>query len=160
MGIIDFGLSHLFGTNDNFLICDKFVGKMGYKSPQIFKCEAYCGNKADIWSLGITLFMMIVGAPPFHKASESDAAFAMIMNGEMMTMLARWNRVEYIESDQYDLLMKMLCIDEYERISIEDIQKHKWIQTRFRKKRISYRMSLRLCNKAKASIKMMMSSTM
>merc|ERR1719412_1062348 len=90
--IIDFGLSHLFGTNDNFLICDKFVGKMGYKSPQIFKCEAYCGNKADIWSLGITLFMMIVGAPPFHKASDSDAAFAMIMNGEMMTMLARWNR--------------------------------------------------------------------
>ena len=40
----------------------------GYKAPKVYgKREIFDARAADIWSLGIVLFMMIIGAPPFKR---------------------------------------------------------------------------------------------
>ena len=59
----DFGLSEKFQAN-NF-DCTKYVGKSRYKSPELWtKKLTFDARANDIWSLGIALFMMILGAPP------------------------------------------------------------------------------------------------
>eukprot|EP00483_Globobulimina_turgida_P012215 UN12237 len=53
---IDFGLAEVFDAN-NF-ICDKFVGKASYISPQIYKHKLFLANKSHVYSLGMCVFML------------------------------------------------------------------------------------------------------
>lgn len=40
----------------------------GYKAPKVYgKKKVFDARSADIWSLGIVLFMMTIGAPPFKR---------------------------------------------------------------------------------------------
>merc|ERR1711972_1243522 len=54
------------------------VGKVSYMSPE---CNAggYEGKANDIWCLGIMLFMMMIGAPPY--GAIGDKAFGYLVDG-------------------------------------------------------------------------------
>ena len=60
---IDFGLTEFFDLNENpNWKSTKYVGKTHYKAPKVYaKQEEFCANQADVWSLGVCLFMMVVG---------------------------------------------------------------------------------------------------
>ena len=78
--------------------------------------------------------MMSIGAPLFQKASNDDPGFQLLKYGEpdqLVKVLQNWNRLNYIGKKQFDLLIKMLCIDEEKRICIDDIIKHEWIKKLF-----------------------------
>jgi len=129
---IDFGMSELFDHQDDFL-CDSVMGKMGYKAPQVIcgRPRFFQANKADVFSLGVCLFMMSFGAPPFSIASRSDALWCMLKDGKMKSVLSRWQRLHYVGQNQYDLMMKMLCADETKRPSINEVMEHEWIKSYF-----------------------------
>ena len=55
---VDFGLAEFFEPDDEFL-CDKFVGKKTYKAPEVYAAkDRFDARKADIWCLGVVLFVM------------------------------------------------------------------------------------------------------
>lgn len=41
-------------------------------SPEIILRKNYCGKKADMWALGIMLFVMLSGYFPFRGANEKE----------------------------------------------------------------------------------------
>ena len=56
--MIDMGLAQTFDIKANPKFhCNKYVGKTGYQAPKVFNCKPFMANKADIWSLGISLFV-------------------------------------------------------------------------------------------------------
>ena len=66
-------------TND--CLTDKH-GCPAYVSPEILNTsESYSGRAADIWSLGVMLYTMLVGRYPFHD-SEPSALFGKIRRGQ------------------------------------------------------------------------------
>eukprot|EP00485_Elphidium_margaritaceum_P015504 CAMPEP_0202727622 /NCGR_PEP_ID=MMETSP1385-20130828/185216_1 /ASSEMBLY_ACC=CAM_ASM_000861 /TAXON_ID=933848 /ORGANISM="Elphidium margaritaceum" /LENGTH=431 /DNA_ID=CAMNT_0049393865 /DNA_START=16 /DNA_END=1311 /DNA_ORIENTATION=+ len=136
---IDFGLSASFDLSCNpQFVSSKYCGKLGYKAPKIYRMEQYQANKADIWSMGVCLFMMTIGAPPYGKPCMSDPMFALIASASLgnydgvLKLFQKWQRLHYIGKQQYDLMVRCLCVDEDKRISIAEMLKHEWMRSYFK----------------------------
>eukprot|EP01083_Nonionella_stella_P260337 887787_1 len=99
---IDFGHSEIFA---NTFLCNKCAwrGKLGYKAPNVYNNKSFMGNKADIYSLGICLFLLSIGAPPYGKPNETDQRFKIIKDGKIKELLKSWNRLHYVENEQLNL---------------------------------------------------------
>lgn len=130
---IDFGLTEKFNqcSTMNKFKCKKFVGKTGYKAPKVLNKKPFMANKADIWCLGISLFMISIGAPPFLKASINDPRYVILRDGQLKNMVYNWGKWKYVTSNQFDLIEKMLQINEENRYSIDDVISHKWLKVYF-----------------------------
>ena len=59
-------------------------GTDGYKAPEIYiqnNDDGYDGAKADIFSLGVILFILIFGVPPFTMATKENAYYRIFYRG-------------------------------------------------------------------------------
>ena len=73
--LVDFGLSKWFYDIYNPFVTD-FVGSPRYAAPEILeRGHAYDAFRADVWSLGIVFYVLLLHHLPFYKAATSDVAF-------------------------------------------------------------------------------------
>ncbi|KAI8849808.1 kinase-like domain-containing protein [Chytridium lagenaria] len=68
--ISDFGLGRTF-LNDKDDYMKTFCGTPNYAAVELISGIPYIGVKADIWALGVVLFVMMTGRPPFTGDSIS-----------------------------------------------------------------------------------------
>jgi len=61
--LADFGVSEQLRDVNMFIDALDFVGSPLFMAPEVIRKERY-NNKADIWSLGITIIEMVEGRPP------------------------------------------------------------------------------------------------
>ncbi|CAL4897628.1 unnamed protein product [Urochloa decumbens] len=86
------------------------VGTPDYLAPEILLGMAH-GPTADWWSVGIILFELLVGIPPFN-AEHPQIIFDNIMNREIP-----WPHVpEELSSEAYDLIDKLLMENPVQRL--------------------------------------------
>jgi len=104
----------------------KRVGKTGYMAPEVFAKKPYDPRAADIWSMGVMLFMMLIGAPPFPMPSPQNHAFNFIVNGRLKDVLKHWKRLRLVNEEALDLLNKIF-VYESKRITMDDILKHPFV---------------------------------
>merc|ERR1712228_790212 len=77
--------------------CRKFVGKTAYRAPRVYaKQRAFDARAADCWSLGVVLFMMIIGGSPYQRPDKHDSTFPYIINEEIPLLLEQWNRSQFV----------------------------------------------------------------
>ena len=67
--IIDFGFSIRTQEDVNLKI---FCGTSAYMSPEIVRKTEYNGFKADIWALGVVLYVLLTGRFPFKAKTEKE----------------------------------------------------------------------------------------
>lgn len=75
MILCDFGVSALLQTKESKRMT--FVGTPHWMAPEVITSGARYDSKADIWSLGITIFEMVTGGPP-HGDQMNLRAIALI----------------------------------------------------------------------------------
>ena len=75
--MIDFGFS---ASSRNTLTT--FCGTPAYMSPELVKKSAYNGGKADVWALGVILYLMLVGVLPFRAGNEQEL-YRLIVGGKV-----------------------------------------------------------------------------
>lgn len=113
--IIDFGLSNLYKKNEKLKTA---CGSPGYAAPEMIKGEEYNGLLSDLWSIGIILYVMIIGCLPFDDPNE-NALYEKIIAG-------KFSIPKHVSPLASDLIRKILVCDPNKRISIKDIRNHQW----------------------------------
>lgn len=53
------------------------MGTPYYMAPEVVRKQSV-GPKADMWSLGVCMYVMLVGYPPFIKAKTQEDLFDLI----------------------------------------------------------------------------------
>jgi len=122
--IIDFGLAKEF-PNGNFIYGNK-VGKVVYMAPETYARKKYDPRKCDVHCLGVMLFMMLTGSPPYSTPTKGDQLYKLITKGKMLLILKSWKLLASMTEDAYDLIDKIIK-PENDRISMSDVLKHKFL---------------------------------
>jgi serine/threonine protein kinase len=103
------------------------LGTISYACPEILSHKDYKGSCADVFSIGVILFVLVTGKLPFGKAHISDPMYKMIAKGEYenywKVMSAKINPVS---DDLKSLLNLILAFDPLQRPSISEIKFHPW----------------------------------
>ncbi|XP_039800443.1 calcium-dependent protein kinase 14-like isoform X2 [Panicum virgatum] len=115
----DFGLSVFFKEGEVFR---DIVGSAYYIAPEVLK-RSY-GPEADIWSVGVIVYILLCGVPPFWAESE-HGIFNAILRGQVDFTSDPWPRISH---GAKDLVRKMLNPDPKQRISAYDVLNHPWIK--------------------------------
>lgn len=123
--IADFGLASLItGEDGNGNFSSRWVGSPPYWSPEIVGSYEYNGSWADLYALGITLFIMVFGCRPFEKADMSNSLFSLLLENPVKfwkTHPITYKRIleRTISVETLDILTKMLLVNPENRLTME-----------------------------------------
>ncbi len=109
--LIDFGLSCKVKLDQ---LLDTFCGSPAFASPEVLQQRPYDGFAADVWSIGIVLYCILVGHLPFACVSE------IVSNAMDMSRIA--------DKICLDLLEKLLTKGAKRRVKLSQIVAHPWLE--------------------------------
>ncbi|XP_042483070.1 calcium-dependent protein kinase 17-like [Macadamia integrifolia] len=115
----DFGLSVFFKEGEVF---KDIVGSAYYIAPEVLKRKY--GPEVDIWSIGVMLYILLSGVPPFWAESE-NGIFNAILRGHVDFTSDPWPS---ISSGAKDLVRKMLHAEPKQRLTAFQVLNHPWIK--------------------------------
>ena len=136
--IVDFGLakrstrgggSHKALGPAEIDLLSTVCGTPQYVAPEIITnshTRKGYGQKADMWSLGVILYILISGYPPFHDDNH-NSLFLKIAKGRYDFDDDVW---EDVSAEAKDLIKKLLTVDPGKRLSSIGAIKHPWITGR------------------------------
>ena len=128
--ISNFIIAAQFLQNNQIIPLNAIVGTPIYMSPQMLENESYSGEKADIYSLGITLFNIVTGKFGLKSSiPHIDPYYKHIIlenfNEYWSNLPVEITNINY--SDEFkDLYIKMICYNENNRPNIDQILNHHW----------------------------------
>jgi len=121
--ITDFGLAKFrSGTKGTPVEMTTACGTPGYVAPEVLKNEPY-GKAVDLWSLGVILYILLCGFPPFYHESTA-ALYKQIKKGEFDFPAPYWSN---ISAAAKDLVKKLLTVNPDQRATAKQVLEHPWI---------------------------------
>ena len=96
-----------------------FCGTAEYMPPEVLFEQPHIPN-SDLWCLGVLIYELCAGVPPFTGNSNSEIIYRI----KKFKMKAYPN---FFSEDIKDLIGKLLKRSPNERISIEEVKAHPWI---------------------------------
>lgn len=94
----------------------------------ILSASGYDICKADIWSMGVTLFVMVAGYRPFDDNEFPARTKAEVANLYMHIMSTPLHLPGFLSPGLVELLKGLLAKDPQRRLSLADIKKHCWFE--------------------------------
>jgi len=119
--VIDFGLACKF-TADQVLTTK--AGTPYYVAPQVLAGKY--GASADVWSLGVIMFVLLCGYPPFYGESDADV-LARVRKGDFTFNPVDWKNVS---EDAKNLIKSLLKMNPKERYTAEQALGHEWVKNK------------------------------
>ncbi|GMI95111.1 SNF1-RELATED PROTEIN KINASE 3.24, CBL-interacting protein kinase 5 [Hibiscus trionum] len=121
--ISDFGLSALPEQLLNDGLLHTQCGTPAYVAPEVLRKKGYDGSKADIWSCGVVLYVLLAGFLPFQDEN-------------MMKMYRKVSKAEFkfpswFTAESRRLISKLLVSDPERRITIPAIMRDPWFRKEF-----------------------------
>lgn len=106
------------------IAASSFVGTRRFMSPEVYghpgRKRAYSVG-ADVWSLGVTLYVLLTGRFPFDGGESDPATLSLSVRHDQID-------VSGIDPQAADLIQVMLHKDPLERASLADVKRHPWLE--------------------------------
>lgn len=119
--ILDFGLSKILGPNE---YCNEPYGTLSYVAPEVLLEKPY--NKAvDMWSLGVTTYLLLSGGLPFDHANDDQEIARQTISEPVPYKGTIWKT---ISPQAVDFINKLLVKDPNQRMTVKDALEHEWIK--------------------------------
>jgi calcium/calmodulin-dependent protein kinase I len=89
-------------------------GTPGYVSPEILSEKPY-GKECDYWSIGVVLYILLCGFPPFYD-DDNFALFEKIKKCQYDFPSPSWDN---ISNEAKDIIKNLLVVDPAKRLTAE-----------------------------------------
>jgi serine/threonine-protein kinase ULK/ATG1 len=126
--ITDFGLARYINIETELHtppehedLFSTYCGSPIYMSPELLNHQQY-NSKSDLWSLGVILYELITGTPPFIAKNIKNLVYR--VNTEKIN-LDKIDRT-LISDDCFNLLCNLLNHDKLRRVDWDEFFTHKW----------------------------------
>jgi calcium-dependent protein kinase len=126
--LCDFGLSMDAGA-----VSSEAVGKFYYMAPEVAEClgnvceneDGYDGKAADVWSLGVMLFIMLTGSPLFADERTRAPTMRVLAKYGVTKVFELWGNLQRRYSRRtVNLLACMLQVRPEHRLTIDEVVRH------------------------------------
>ncbi|XP_026325121.1 SNF-related serine/threonine-protein kinase [Hyposmocoma kahamanoa] len=114
--LTDFGFSNKFCPGQKL---ETSCGSLAYSAPEILLGDSYDAPAVDVWSLGVILYMLVCGQPPFQEANDSET-LTMIMD-------CKYTIPPHISSSCKRLIGRMLVREPEKRATLAEIAADPWV---------------------------------
>ena len=118
---VDFGFS-----TDRIGKLNSFLGTPTYAAPELLLKRAYFGRTEDIFSLGVSLFIIVTGGLPFKLAIPNDSFYQYISKGDYVEYWRK--RMVNVSPSFMELFDNMVAFDYSQRPSISEIRESTWMK--------------------------------
>eukprot|EP00596_Hydrurales_sp_CCMP1899_P005124 CAMPEP_0119034806 /NCGR_PEP_ID=MMETSP1177-20130426/1811_1 /TAXON_ID=2985 /ORGANISM="Ochromonas sp, Strain CCMP1899" /LENGTH=765 /DNA_ID=CAMNT_0006992519 /DNA_START=107 /DNA_END=2404 /DNA_ORIENTATION=- len=99
-------------------------GTPTYVAPEVLKRQDQgYGLQADLWSIGVILYILLCGCPPFYD-DDNNELFLLIQKAEFDFPAKCW---EDVSEDAKDLVTKLLVADPQRRLNAKESLAHPWL---------------------------------
>ncbi|XP_033222078.1 serine/threonine-protein kinase BRSK2 isoform X2 [Belonocnema kinseyi] len=114
--IADFGMASLQPAGS---MLETSCGSPHYACPEVIRGEKYDGRKADVWSCGVILYALLVGALPFDDDNLR----------QLLEKVKRgvFHIPHFVPPDCQNLLRGMIEVNPDKRLTLAEINRHIWV---------------------------------
>jgi len=118
--VTDFGLSKSVENEGDLM--KTACGTPAFVAPEILRQEKY-DSQVDMWSLGVILYTMLCGYPPFVE-KNLPTLYRTIKSGKVKFDRPYWDKVS---PQAKDCVRGLLTIDATKRLNPKTLLQHKWL---------------------------------
>lgn len=120
--ITDFGLSRLLECDQDMLTT--MCGTPLFLAPEVLtsKKRGGYGFEVDYWSMGVILYLMLVGHPPYNE--KEGALLELVKNGTFSFPQQTW---QHVSADAKDLVEHLMQMDVAKRYNGRQVLAHRWM---------------------------------
>lgn len=109
-------------------------GKSGYCAPEVARGHAqYDPELADVWSLGVLLFVMLTGKHLYKRPDLADPGFSYIAHHGVQawvhSLAHASGTIEPLSEAAVDVLQRTLTIEPAARITMAELLRHDFVRT-------------------------------
>ncbi|XP_033009026.1 serine/threonine-protein kinase 33 isoform X2 [Lacerta agilis] len=119
--VTDFGLAvqKMGGSESMF---QSTCGTPIYMAPEVISAHDY-SQQCDVWSIGVIMYMLLCGDPPFMAGSE-EKLFELIKKGDLHFKHSIWDTVSKAAKAVLELLLR---VDPAHRMTANELLHIQWI---------------------------------
>ncbi|CAE7445984.1 CPK2 [Symbiodinium microadriaticum] len=121
--LIDFGLCETLEDADMKMKAS--VGTLEFCSPDVISGKEYT-SQCDLWSLGVVVFMLLAGRPPWSTSRGFEG-----MRKDIERGLVKWDRLHTVSEHARDFVQKLLVVNPAQRMTAETALQHPWLTKTF-----------------------------